>query len=112
MIKMARRNKTRRLIKENNQFAGTGGISEVNATACFIPAFMDSATGRIEISRYSDGRQAPYHMLDGLPDEWITRRDLTGHVQEIRSAIISGFVRLGRFFTRQEAADYVKQLDA
>ncbi|GGK68031.1 hypothetical protein [Amphritea balenae] len=101
-----------RLAAENKKFQGSGGVSVGNVSAGFIPAFMDPVSGRIELSRYPDGRQAPFHMLDGLPDEWIIRRNLAGHVEEIRCAIVSGFVRLGRFFTRQEAADFISKLDA
>ena len=49
-------------------------------------------------------------MLDGLPDEWIIERDLKGRAVKIKSTVISGFVRLGRFFTRQEAADFTQNM--
>lgn len=104
--------KTRRLAEENQQYAGTGGVSERNAQASFVPAFMDSVTLQVELSRYRDGRLAPFHLLDGLPDEWITKRDTKGDALEVRSAVISGFVRLGHFFTRQEAADFIAQVYA
>ncbi|MFL1465778.1 hypothetical protein ACQUWM_03990 [Marinobacter sp. DUT-3] len=98
------------LVKENQQYAGTGGLSENNAHARFVPAFKDSYTGQVEISRYRDGRPAPFHLVDGLPEEWITNRDLASNVVELKATVISGFVRLGRFFTRQEASDFVDQL--
>lgn len=98
------------LEKENRQYAGTGGLSENNAQARFVPAFKDAYTGQIEISRYRDGRPAPFHLIDGLPDEWITNRDVVGNVVELKDTVISGFVRLGRFFTRQEALEFMEQL--
>lgn len=98
------------LVKENQQYAGTGGLSENNAQVRFVPAFKDSHTGQVEISRYRDGRPAPFHLIDGLPDEWITNRDLAGEVVEIKATVISGFVRLGRFFTRQEASEFVGRI--
>lgn len=100
------------LEKENEQFSGTGGVSGNNASACFLPAFMDSVSGRVELSRFVDGRIASCHLLDGLPEEWITQRDLAGRVKEISGAVISGFVRVGRFFTRQEAADFIARLES
>jgi len=96
-----------RLVEENKQYAGTGGVSEGNAHAKFLPAFMDTATGQVELSRFSDGRIAPCHMVDCLPENWITRRNMCGRVENIKSTVISGFVRLGQFFTREEAARFV-----
>ncbi len=101
-------NRIRQLAAENRRFAGTGGVSEHNAQACFVPAFMDLVTQKVALSRYPDGRLAPFHRLDGLPEEWITKRDFKGRVVEVSSAVVSGFVRLGQFFSRQEAADYIE----
>jgi len=98
-----------RLVEENRQFTGTGGVSENNVKARFTPAFLDVSTGRIEISRFADGRPAPFHLLDGMPEEWIVKKDLKGCVLEIKHNIVSGFVRLGKFFTRQEAADFMEK---
>eukprot|EP00163_Fabomonas_tropica_P026099 TRINITY_DN4673_c0_g2_i1.p1 TRINITY_DN4673_c0_g2~~TRINITY_DN4673_c0_g2_i1.p1 ORF type:complete len:109 (+),score=7.73 TRINITY_DN4673_c0_g2_i1:300-626(+) len=97
------------LQQENRYFANTGGVSEGNAHACFLPAFRDVRTGHVELSRYQDGRPAPFHLIDGLPEEWVINRDPKGRATAIKSTIVSGFVRLGRFFTRQEASDFVEQ---
>ena len=97
------------LVSENQRYAGTGGVSENNAVACFVPAFKDVSTGQVELSRYSDGRPAPLHLIEGLPDHWVARRNLAGRTVEIKSTVISGFVRLGCFFTRQEASDFMAQ---
>ncbi|WP_432470438.1 hypothetical protein [Amphritea sp. HPY] len=98
-----------RLEKENCEFSGTGGVSSENRHCNFVPAFMDMESGRIAISCFFDGRQAPCHILEGIPAEWITRRDEKGRVQGVKGSIVSGFVRLNRFFTRQEAADFMAQ---
>lgn len=98
------------LAEENRQFAGTGGVSENNAQARFVPAFQDARTGQVEISRFGDGRPAPFHLIDGLPDDWVIERDLKGRVVRIKATVISGFVRFGHFFTRQEALDFMEQL--
>ena len=102
--------KTLQLAQENCQFAGTGGVSANNADACFAPAFMDFNTGQIELSRFQDGSTAPYHLIDGLPRDWVIQRDVAGKVLGIRSTVVSGFVRLGKFFTREEAAGFIEQL--
>ncbi len=101
-----------RLVEENQKFAGTGGVSEGNAHACFAPAFKDAETGQVELSCFRNGKPAPCHFLDGLPDDWIVKRDLHGRVVEVKETVVSGFVRLGRFFSRQEAADFVEQQSA
>lgn len=98
------------LEQENIEFQETGGVSRNNSAFSFVPAFQDIRDNRIEVSRFKDGRVAPFHTLDGLPDEWVVRRDPNGRVIEIRHTIVSGFVRLGRFFNRQEAADFVNNL--
>lgn len=94
---------------ENRQYAGTGGVSENNAAASFLPAFLDSHTGRIEISRFGDGRPAPCHLIDGLPDEWVMKHEASGRPIGVRGNVVSGFVRFGRFFTRQEADEFMVQ---
>ena len=96
-----------RLEKENNEFAGTGGVSPENSYLSFIPAFMNQETGRVVISCYADGRRAPCHIPDGLPQSWINRWDEQGRVIDIKDTVLSGFVRKNRFYTRQEAADFV-----
>jgi hypothetical protein len=58
-----------RLRKENLAFAGTGGVSQGNRTSGFIPGFCDTATGQVQISRFKNGTPAPFHLLEGLPDE-------------------------------------------
>ena len=93
-----------RLAEENARFAGTGGVSEENADQGFRPAFCDMQTQRVYDSRFADGRAAPFHMVDGLPSEVVEDRDASGHVTRIKSSLVSGFVRMGRFFTREEAS--------
>lgn len=97
------------LVSENNSFAGTGGISFENNSFNFIPAFKDIRTGRVETSKFKNGKNAPFHMLDGLPDEWVLQRCSSGKALKIKQSIISGFIREGAFFTRQEAATFVEK---
>lgn len=106
---MFNQNHVPKLAEENQRFSGTGGVSEGNRHTHFMPAFKDENTGQIEISRFQNGQIAPCHILDGLPDNWILQRDPEGRVVKIKNTVISGFVQLGRFFTRQEAADFVTQ---
>ena len=93
-----------RLKLENVRYAGSGGVSAENRRHGFRPAFMDVETAAVYLARFADGRPAPFHLLDGLPDELVLSRDAAGRVAEIRSSVISGFEQDGRFYTRDQAA--------
>ena len=93
----------RRLIAENQCFQGTGGVSRENRAFGFRPGFLDTGTGSIYLSRFADGRLAPVHLLEGLPDQLALRRAGGGNLA-IKDSVIAGFVYRGRFYTRDEAA--------
>ena len=90
--------------KENVAFAGTGGRSEENRNLGFRPAFFDFGTQTIYLSRFANGRPAPFHMLDGLPEEVVVDRSPSGRVISAKATLISGFERNGFFYTRSAAA--------
>jgi len=92
------------LRRQNLAFACTGGISQENCASGFRPAFYDPTTGHAELARFADGRPAPMHVLDGVPDAWVARRDAFGHIIAIKNTIIAGFIRYGLFYTREQAA--------
>ena len=96
-----------RLRQENRVFDGTPGVSCENRADGFLPAFYDTETGQVELSRFRDGLPAPMHMIDGLPDNWVVERDATSRVKAIKHTVISGFVRDGCFYTRSEATETV-----
>jgi hypothetical protein len=95
---------TETLRRQNLAFVGTGGISQENRSVGFQPAFHDLASGRSALARFADGSPAPMHLLDGLPEEWVVQRDTTGRVIAIKDTVIAGFLRNGRFYTREQAA--------
>lgn len=92
------------LTRENTWFRGTGGRSEENHGAGFRPAFLDAETRIIYASRFVDGMPAPFHLLDGLPDDVVLARHPCGRVAQVKASVVSGFVREARFYTREEAA--------
>lgn len=92
------------LRNENLAYVGTGGVSEGNQSAGFLPAFYDVETGRAEIARFADGQPAPMHILDGLPKDRVLERDTSGRVSAIRHSVIAGFIRGDYFHTRVQAA--------
>ncbi|HEY2629637.1 MAG TPA: hypothetical protein VGI57_10945 [Usitatibacter sp.] len=97
------------LKRENVVHAGSGGRSQANTGLGFRPAFYDFATQKIYPSRFADGRLAPFHMLDGLPDEVVADRAPNGRVVCAKATLISGFVREGFFYTRTAAARAVRE---
>jgi len=95
---------TKVLVQQNRVFRGTGGVSERNRDEGFRPAFMDERTGAAYLSRFTDGRIAPLHVLDGLPGELVADRDLNGQVRAVKDCVVAGFLRGGLFYTRGQAA--------
>jgi hypothetical protein len=100
-----------RLERENQVFLGTGGRSQENRGVGFLPAFFDLQTEIVYLSCFADGRPAPFHLLDGLPEEVVLMRHDSGRVAQVKASVISGFVREGRFYTREAAAAAVSQLN-
>jgi hypothetical protein len=92
------------LRKENLAYDGTGGVSGGNRTAGFIPAFRDTATGRVEPSRLADGTLAPMHLLAGLPREWVVTQGEGNEVLAVKATVVAGFLHAGAFYTRDQAA--------
>ena len=95
---------TRVLADQNQLYRETGGVSARNRELGFRPAFLDRATGTAWLSKFTDGRVAPLHVLDGLPDDLVTERDRDGHVKACKNCVIAGFLRGGLFYTREQAA--------
>ena len=92
------------LKQQNKCFKGTGGRSQENRSSGFLPAFSDTSTGAVYLSRFADGRLAPMHMLDGLPAEVVVDRSTSGRVKAVKKTVVAGFVRNDQFYTREQAA--------
>jgi len=99
----------KQLQQENVVHTGTGGRSQENSGLGFKPAFLDFQTQRMYPSRFADGRPAPFHLLDGLPDEVVVDRSASGRVVAAKATLISGFERNGFFYTRAAAARAAKE---
>lgn len=94
-----------RLDLENVRYRGTGGVSQ-NRSCGFRPAFMDAQTRTVYLSRFTDGRLAPFHILDGLPDELVLARNPGGRGVIVKASVVSGFIREGLFYSRDEATTH------
>jgi hypothetical protein len=93
--------------QENLAFSHTHGTSQTNRGNGFMPAFCNTESGQVELSRFADGGLAPMHLLDGLPEDWVATRDDLDGITAVKPAVVAGFVRGGRFYTREEAAEAV-----
>ena len=94
----------RALARQNRAYHNSGGVSAGNRGHGFCPAFLDEVTGIAYLSRFANGSAAPVHVLDGLPDELVIRRNAHGSVTAVRTGVIAGFFRDGVFYTRKQAA--------
>lgn len=91
------------LQRENLAFAGTRGVSENNRASGFKPAFLEQSSGRVEVARFASGCAAPMHIINWLPREWAASQDQDGTIESLVPGIISGFLRDGVFYTREQA---------
>lgn len=95
------------LVEQNRTYHESGGTSSQNRNYDFKPAFLDETTETVHLARFADGRIAPMHLLEGLPDELVANRSADGTVLSIRKKVIAGFTRHGIFYTREQAAKAV-----
>lgn len=95
---------------ETDSYRDTGGISQENGSFGFRPAFFDTETQHAYLACFADGRPAPFHLIDGLPEEVVDARDAAGHVARLKTSVVAGFLLAGRFYTRSEAAAFVQTL--
>jgi len=91
------------LADEGRAYEKTPGVSEMNRSLGFIPAFYDRVSGRVARSCYANGQPAPFHMLDGVPAELVAERDRQGRVVRLKPSVVSGFLMADTFYTREQA---------
>jgi hypothetical protein len=92
------------LQRENQVFSGTRGVSQNNRSLGFRPAFLQQSSGRVEVARLESGIPAPMHIINWLPGEWAASRGKDGAIESLVPGIVAGFLRDGRFYTREETA--------
>jgi hypothetical protein len=92
------------LAAQNSDYRDSGGVSAGNGGRGFRPAFLDQVTGIVYRSCFANGCAAPVHVLEGLPDGLVVKRDRQGRVMAVREGIIAGFLQNGVFYTRDQAA--------
>ncbi len=104
---MAQTMTTCTLETENRTFAGSLGVSQRNRHMRFVPGFLDQETGSVYVSCRDDGTPCVVHILDGLPGHLVVKRNACGKVSSVKGSIVAGFLRDGRFYTREQAANVV-----
>lgn len=95
------------LARENLQHIGTGGVSENNRSQGFIPAFLNAETGNVYRSRFQRGLAALVYVLSGLPHDLLVPDSSSNGQLTVKRSVISGFLREGTFYSREEAAQAV-----
>jgi diguanylate cyclase (GGDEF)-like protein len=100
------------LQRENNSSRETGGSSPKSRDYECHPAFLDMETQVVYPSRFANGEPAPFHNLEGLPDDVVLSRGRSGRVATVKTSIVSGFVLKGRFYNRDDAVRKVAELDS
>lgn len=97
------------LNQESEPHAESGAHGRMHRDRAFRPAFFDCATCTTYLSRFRDGRVAPFHLLDGLPDDVVLVREECGRVIMTKPTLLAGFERKGFFYTRAAAARAVEE---
>jgi hypothetical protein len=92
------------LAQENLHYIGSRGISPNNRDQGFIPAFLDTETGNIYRSRFTDGSPAPVHVLAGLPHALFDPDSTSNGEPALKRSVVPGFLSEGTFYSRAAAA--------
>ena len=69
----------------------------------FAPAYFNSETSETMLSTFANGSPAPIHLLEGLPADWLVSQTDAGKPGALKDAVISGYIRDNKFFTREQA---------
>lgn len=69
----------------------------------FAPAYLNLQTGAMVHSTFSNGVEAPVHLLEGLPGDWLDSPATAGSQPVLKEGIIPGYIRDQTFFTREQA---------
>jgi len=91
---------------EVKQFKGTGGISSENKLTA---GFRHKKTGEIFEAKDETGRNTSIHLLGGIPAKYVTEVDpRDGVTIAVSGDIEAGFIKDGKFLTREEAAQLTR----
>ncbi len=75
----------------------------------FAPAYLNLQTGTMVHSTFSNGVEAPVHLLEGLPEDWLDSTTPAGSQPALKEGVIPGYIRDQSFFTREQACAIAAQ---
>lgn len=99
---------SRGLRQQNRVYEELGSSSR---DAGLVPAFLDQATGLTHLSTFDDGKPAPIHVLDGLPEPLVVRRSRDGKATAGHGIRVAGFLKDREFFTRAQVTEEVRDVE-
>jgi len=99
------------LAQQNLMFHGTGSTGPQSRSYGFNPAFLDEKTKTVYLARYPDGRIAPMHISNSLPDKLLAQKNVCGVVVSGTEEVTAGFTKDGLFYTRAQAEKAVAYFD-
>lgn len=97
------------LRQQSANYHGTAGSSEKTFCLGFRPAFFDRDTSEIHLCRFSDGRLANLHVMDGLPASVVTRWNPDGKPGAVKASLVAGFEKDGTFYTREDCMNLLRE---
>lgn len=74
-------------------------VSRAALASGFNPAFRDERSGEVRLCRDAEGCLATSHVLDLVPDYWVSERDRAGRVLALTSGVQAGYLRGIEFWT-------------
>ncbi len=88
---------------EHQNYQDHAGGAVFNAAGFgFMPAFMDIRTDETHLSVCKNGEPSVVHILDGLPNYWVSEWGQDGRASALKLGVIAGFMRSGKFYTLNE----------
>jgi len=97
------------LASEVIKFRGKGGVATEVKGLGLKPAFRHEKTGEIFKSLNEEGKESNIHLLEGIPEKYVTERHADGDVIAVSPEIESGFIKDGKFYTRNDAVELTKK---
>ncbi len=77
-----------------------------SGVSTFIPAYYDTQTDTVYLSRYKNGSVAPVHVLDSIPKELLSDMNKSDtNNGELSQKVIVGFIFNNKFYTRAQALE-------
>ena len=94
-------------IQALNVYMYADNASERFRAQGYLPAFYNRDTLTVELSRFTNGKLAPIHLLDALPSDWVAERSPSGKILALKDSVDVGYLCDGVFYTPCEVSEAV-----